>query len=67
MRRTRAQGREPRNKTGEGGGEVKKLKKLQKNYRRDVEDGRDLGGWLEKKRRQESVGSVDVDPGISKE
>ena len=61
MRRTRAQEQEAKDRIGEGGGEAKKSKKPQKSYRRDVENGGDLGG-KRKKRRQESIGSVDVDP-----
>ena len=55
MRRARAQGREARDRIGEGGEEAKKRKKPQKSCRRDV-------GNRGEKRRQESVGSVDVNP-----
>ena len=41
---------------------MKKRKKKLKNYRREVENGRELGGRT-KKRRQESVGSVGTDRG----
>ena len=44
MRRTRAQGREPSDRIGEGGGGAKKGKKPQNSYRRDVENGGGLGG-----------------------
>ena len=44
MRRTRAQGREARERIGEGGGKDKKCKKLQNSYKRDVKNGGDLGG-----------------------
>ena len=44
MRRTRAQGREAGDRTGEGGGEKNKRKKPQKSYRRDVGKGADSGG-----------------------
>ena len=47
---------------GEGGGEAKKRKKPQKRYRLDVENGGDLMSGKRKKRRQKSIGSVDVDP-----
>ena len=49
----------------EGGGGANKRKKPQRmiSYSRDVENGEDLVGRTEKKRRQESVGSVGVDPG----
>ena len=56
MRKTSAQGRDARDRTGEGGGEAEKPKK-QKNYRRHLENGGDLGGVI-KKRRQESFGLV---------
>ena len=59
MRRARAWGREGRDRIGEDGGEATKRKKPQKSYRRDEENGRDLGGWR-KKHRQESIGSVDA-------
>ena len=42
MRRTRAQGREARDRVGEGGGEAMKRKKPQNSYRRDVENEGDL-------------------------
>ena len=61
MRRNRVQGREARNRIGEGGRGVKKRKKPEKSYRRDVENGGDLGG-RRNQRRQESAGSIDVDP-----
>ena len=61
MRRTRAQGREARDRIGEGGGEAKKRKKTQKSDRLDGEDKIDLGG-RRKTRRQESAGLVNVDP-----
>ena len=60
MRRARAEGREAREGIGEGKGEAKKRKKLKKSYRRDVRNGRNLGGRT-KKRRQESIESVHVD------
>ena len=63
MRRARVEGREARDKIGEGGGGVKKLKKLQKSCRRDVKSEEDLLSGRRKKRRLESVGSVDVDSG----
>ena len=62
MRRIGAQGREARGRTGEGGEGAKKCKKPQESYRRDVENGRDLGG-RRKKRQQESVGSVGAERG----
>ena len=43
MRIIRAQRREPRNGAGEGRGEAKQRKKPFKNYRRDVENGGNLG------------------------
>ena len=46
MRRARAQGREANDRTREGGGEAEKPKKPQKNYRRHVENGGDLGGVI---------------------
>ena len=49
MRRTRAQGREARDRIGKGG---KKRTKIQKSYIRDVGNGGDLGGTRTKKRRQ---------------
>ena len=61
MRRTRAHGREARDTIGETRGEAKKRKKPQKSYKRDVENGGDLGA-RRKKRRQKSIGSVDFDP-----
>ena len=61
MLRTRAQGREARDRIGEGGGEAKKRKKPHKSCRRDVGNGGDMGG-NRTKRRQESVGSVAADP-----
>ena len=57
MRRTKVQGRQARDRTGEGGGEAKKRKK---NSRLDVGNGGDLGR-RRKKHGQEGVGSVDVD------
>ena len=45
----------------EGGGEAKKLKKLHKSCRRDVGNGRELGG-NRKTCRQERVGSVAAKP-----
>ena len=57
----RAQGREARDRIGEGGGEAKKCKKSLKSCRRDVGSGRDLDGKREKY-RQEIVGSVAADP-----
>ena len=42
MCRTRAQGREAGDVTGEGGGKAKKRKKPQKSYRHDVGNGGDL-------------------------
>ena len=62
-RRTRAQEREARDRIGEGGGEAKKRKKPQEIDRRDVENGGDLGG-KRKECRQESIGSLDVDPEV---
>ena len=50
-----------RDRIGEGGEEAKKRKKPQEIYRRDVENGGDLGG-KRKECRQESIGSIDVDP-----
>ena len=61
MRRVRAQGRQARDRIGEGGGEAKKRKQPMKNYRRDVENGGDSGG-RRKKNADKSVGSVDADP-----
>ena len=46
---------------GEGGGEAKKRKIKQNGYRRGAENGGDLDG-RRKKRRQEVIGSLDVDP-----
>ena len=46
---------------GEDGRETKKREKSQKSCRRDVENGRDSGG-RRKNRKQESNGSIDVDP-----
>ena len=56
---------EPRDRmrgTGSGrvGAREKKHKKTPQSYRRDVENGGDLGR-RRKKRKQESIGSVDVD------
>ena len=62
MWRTGAQDWEVRDRTGEHGGGAKKRQKTLKHFTRDVEDGRDSGGGR-KKRQQENVGSVDVDPG----
>ena len=62
MQWIRSQGREARDMIGKGGGEAKERKKPQKRFRRVVEKGGDLGG-RRKKRRQESIGSVDVGPG----
>ena len=39
MQKARAQGREARDRIGEGGREAKKRKKSQKSYRRDVGKG----------------------------
>ena len=61
MRKTRAQGQESRDMIGEGRGGAKERDKPQKSCRRDVEDKGHLGGKREI-RRQESIGSVDVDP-----
>ena len=61
MRRTRAQGRETRDRVGEGGSEAKKRTKSHKRYRRDVGNWGDLGG-RRKKRGQKVISSVDVDP-----
>ena len=61
MRRTRAQGREPWGRNGEGGGEAKKRKKPQKSCWRHLKNGEDLSG-RRKNRSQGSTGSVDVDP-----
>ena len=44
MRMTRAQGRETRDRIGEGGEDAKKREKFQKAYKRDMEDGGDLDG-----------------------
>ena len=61
MLRTRGQGREAKDRIGEGGGEAKERKKPHMRCIRDVGNGGDLGGDR-KKRRQESVGSVAADP-----
>ena len=51
MRRTRVYGWEAKDGTGEGGGGAEKSKKPQKkNYRRDIENGGDLGGRRKKER-----------------
>ena len=57
----RAQGQEVRDRINEGARGVKKRKRPQKSYKRDLENGGGLGG-RGKKHRQESVGSVYVDP-----
>ena len=44
MLKIRAQGREARDRIGEGSGEAKKRRKPQKSCRRDVENGGDLSG-----------------------
>ena len=50
MLRTRAQGREARDRIGEGGGEAKERKKnSKKGYRKDVGNGGNLGGRREKR------------------
>ena len=59
--RPRAQGREARNRIGQGGGDAKKSKQLHKSGRRHVENGGDLGG-NRGKRRHESVDSIAADP-----
>ena len=46
MLSTRAQGRETRDRTGEGSGELKKRKKPHKSCRRHVGNGGDLGGKI---------------------
>ena len=61
IRRIRVQRWEARNMIGNGGREAKKHKKPQKRYGRDVGNGGESGEWR-KKRRQESIGSVDIDP-----
>ena len=50
-----------RDRIGEGEGPANKRKKPQKRYRRDVENGGELGE-RRKQRRQEIIGSEDVDP-----
>ena len=62
VRRARTQGREAREMTVEDGGGAKKRKKPHKSDRCGVENWGELGG-RRNKRRQKSVGSVDVDPG----
>ena len=56
----RAQGREVRDRIGEGGGESKKRKKPHKSCRRNVGNGADLGGNREKL-GQQSVDLVAAD------
>ena len=48
-------------RVGEGGREAKKPKQLHKSCRRHVRNGRDFGGQR-KRRKQERVGSVPVNP-----
>ena len=64
MRRARAQGREARDRTGEGEEGAKNRKKTKP---RRVLDARGKTGETravrEKKRRQENVGSIDIDRG----
>ena len=62
MRRARVQGREAIDRIGEGGGEANTREKPHKSCRRHVGNGADLGGAIKKKRRQEKVRSVAVDP-----
>ena len=63
MPRTRAQGREAKDGTGGNGGGAKELEKPLKNFRRDVENGEDLGNRRQK-HRLERVGSVGADRGF---
>ena len=53
---------EKQNRGGGGQGGAKRRKKPHKSYRRDVKIRGELGG-RRKKRRQRSVGSVDIDRG----
>ena len=61
MQSTRVKRQAKRGIIEEGGGEENKRKKPQTTYRRNVQNGIDLGG-RRTKRRQESIGSVYVDP-----